>query len=179
MLKLHIAFPLSQPLFLNGLLYFEWIPEEVLVFRDVFQAKDRVDCLSRGVDWNCVEEELGKAGVIKSSICMKHLYEQMCSNPESGIESERNYKRRKRWSLVRYFKTFLEENGLVKDPEDEYDNNYHVSRLEDGVVTFSQFSAFIRHHGFHGVDWATQHGQYLNRNWPNDFAGLTLPELPS
>ncbi len=176
---LNIAFPLSQPLFFNGLSYFDWTPEEVLVFRDVFKAKDRVYCLSRGVDWNYVEEELRKAGVVKSSTRMKHLYKQMCSNPESGMESERNYRRRKRWSIVCYLKSFLEENRLVKNPEDEYDNYYHIPGLEDGVVTFSQFSAFIRHHGFHGVDWAAQHGQHLSSNWLNDFARVTLPELLS
>ncbi|KAL9635796.1 MAG: hypothetical protein Q9204_002490 [Flavoplaca sp. TL-2023a] len=177
---LNIAFPLSQPIFFNGLSYFDWTPEEVLAFRDVFRAKDRVyGCLGRGVDWKYVEEELRKAGIVKSSTRIKHLYKQMCSNPESGMESERDYRRRERWSLIRHLKTFLEENGLVKKPQDEYDNYYHIPELEDGVVTFSQFNAFIRHHGFHGVDWATQHGQYLSSDWVNHFARVTLPELLS
>ena len=45
---------------------------------------------------------------------MKHLYEQMCSNPESGVESERDYRRRKRWSHICHLKPLLEENGCVK-----------------------------------------------------------------
>ncbi|KAL8919231.1 MAG: hypothetical protein Q9208_006892 [Pyrenodesmia sp. 3 TL-2023] len=154
--------------------------EKVLVFRDVFQAKDRVyGSLGRGVDWKYAEEELRKAGIVKSSTRIKYLYKQMCSNPESGMESERDYRRRERWSLIRHLKTFLEGNGLVENPQDEYDNYYHIPGLEDGVVTFSQFNAFIRHHGFHGVDWAAQHGQYLSSDWVNHFARVTLPELLS
>ena len=177
---LNIAFPLSQPNFSNGLLYFDWTPEEVLAFRDVFQAKDRVyGCLGRGVDWKYVEEELRKAGIVKSSTRIKYLYKQMCSNPESGMESERDYRRRERWSLIRHLQPFLEENGLVENPQDEYNNYYHIPELEDGVVTFSQFNAFIRRHGFHGVDWAAQHGQHFSSNWVNHFARVTLSELLS
>ena len=99
----------------------------------------------------------------------------MRSNLESGVESERDYRRREQWSLICDLKKFLDENGLVQEPKDEYDKYYHIPKLEDGVVTFFQFYAFVRHHGFGGPK---QHGPYFNR-WVNRFARVTLPELLS
>jgi len=94
----------------------------VLTFREVSKRQDNVYSLTQGVDWNYVEEELRKAGINKSSERIRNLYRQICKHPESGVESLRNYRWRKHWSLICHIKTFLEGKGLVADPEDENDN---------------------------------------------------------
>lgn len=115
-----------------------------------------------------MKEELRKAEINKSSERIRHLYRQICKHPESGVESLRNYRWRKHWSLICHIKTFLEGKGLVADPEDENDNYYHI--------TFSQFFAFLRHHGFRGEGWAQQGGQTLS-SWLHHFARAILPEM--
>ena len=130
-------------------------------FREVFKRQDNVYSLTQGVDLNYVEEELRKAAINKPSERIRYLYRRICKHPESNVESLRKYGWREHWSLICHM-TFLEGKGLVADPEDENDNYYHIPELENGVKTFSQFFAFLRHHGFYGEGWAQQGGQTLS-----------------
>lgn len=53
---------------------------------------------------------------------------------------------------------------------------FRIKRRYHNVLTVQHLCS---HHGFHGVDWAAEHGQYSNSTWLNDFARVTLPELLS
>jgi hypothetical protein len=125
-----------------------------------------------------VEEELEKAGLSRSSKQIKGLYRQLRENPESGLESLRSYICKQSWFQICYLKTFLEDKNLVTSPPGEYDNYYHIPELENGVKFFSQFSAFLRHHGFRTKELAKQ-GVSVHGYWLDNFARVMLPEMLS
>jgi hypothetical protein len=176
---LNIALPITQPVTFTGLGSLNWTPHELITFSEVFKRHENVyNYHSRSIDWDYVEEELRKAGIDRSSRQIKGLYRQLRENPESGLGSLRSYLCKQRWLQICHLKTFLEDKNLVANPQDEYDNYYHIPELENGVKTFSQFSAFLRHHGFSTEELAKQ-GVPVYGYWLDNFARVTLPEMLS
>lgn len=47
-----------------------------------------------------------------------------------------------------YFKTFVEEKGLVTTPKDDNDLFYHFPAIEDGIDTARQLQMILAQHGF-------------------------------
>jgi hypothetical protein len=140
---LNIALPITQPVTFTGLGSLNWTPHELITFSEVFKRHESVyNYHSRSIDWDYVEKELRKAGIDRSSKQIKGLYRQLCENPEFGLESLRSYLCKQHWFQICHLKTFLEDKNLVANPQDEYDNYYHIPELENGVKSFSQFSAF-------------------------------------
>ncbi len=176
---LNIALPITQPVTFTGLGSLNWTPHELITFSEVFKRHENVyNYHGRSIDWDYVEEELRKTGIHRSSKQIKGLYRQLRENPESGLESLRSYICKQRWLQICYLKTFLEDKNLVAYPQDEYDNYYHIPEMENGVKTFSQFSAFLRHHGFSTEELAKQ-GVPVNGYWLDNFARVMLHEMLS
>jgi hypothetical protein len=176
---LNIALPITLPVTFTGLGSLNWTPYELITFSEVFKRHENVyNYHRRSIDWNYVEEELRKGGIDRSSKQIKGLYRQLRENPESGLESLRSYICKQHWLQICYLKTFLENKNLVANPQDEYDNYYHIPELENGVKTFSQLSAFLRHHGFSTMELAEQ-GFPVNGYWLDNLARVMLPEMLS
>ncbi len=176
---LNVALPITQPVTFTGLGSLNWTPHELITYSEVFKRQENVyNYHSRIIDWDYVEEELRKAGIDRSSQQIKRLYRQLRENPESGLESLRSYICKQHWLQICHPKTFLEDKNLVVNPEDEYDNYYHIPELETGVKTFSQFSAFLRHHGLRTEELAKQ-GVPAYDYWLDNFARVMLPEMLS
>lgn len=176
---LNIALPITQPVTFTGLGSLNWTPHELITFSEVFKRHENVyNYHSRSIDWDYVEEELRKAGIDRSSNQIKDLYRKLRENPESGLESLRSYICKQHWLQMCHLKTFLGDKNLVVNPQDEYDNYYHIAELENGVKTFSQFSAFLHHHGFSTEELAKQ-GVPVYDYWLDNFARVMLPEMLS
>ena len=72
---------------------------------------------------------------------------------------------------------------MVANPQDKYDNYYRIPELKNGVKTFSQFSAFLRHYGFSTEELAKQ-GVPVNGYWLDNlvasapYVACALTQIP-
>ncbi len=176
---LNIALSITQPVTFTGLGSLNWTPNELIMFSEVFKRRRNVYSYhSRSIDWDYVEEELRKAGIDRSSKQIKHPYQHLRENLQSGLESLRSCICKQRWLQICQLKSFLEDKTLAANPQDEDDNYYHSPELENGVKILFQFPAFLRHHGFSTEELAKQ-GAPVNGYWLDNFARVTLPEMLS
>ncbi|KAH7153115.1 hypothetical protein EDB81DRAFT_446652 [Dactylonectria macrodidyma] len=128
-----------------------WSPEDVCAFVDMVRDNEAIvyqHMGTQGVRYDIMIELLQQQGITKSVSEITSIMRVLKNKPDVDFISLQTSQFKQRWAGIYYFKTFVEERGLVTTPKDDNDLFHHFLGIEDGIDTSRRLQTILAQHGF-------------------------------